>query len=86
MANDYLEKLLANWYEYQGYFVFRNQLVGKLAKDSYECKLDVVGLHASKSHLVHTEPSMDCDKWENASSDLRKSSRSGRKWCVTRSM
>ncbi len=79
MANNYLEQLVAEWYEYQGYFVRRNVLVGKRAKGGYKCELDVVGLHPSKQHLVHIEPSMDCHKWEKREQRFAKKFKIGTK-------
>jgi hypothetical protein len=32
MPSNHLEQLVAEWYEYQGYFVRRNIFVGKLPK------------------------------------------------------
>jgi hypothetical protein len=37
MATNYLEQLVAEWYEYKGYFVRRNILVGRLPKGGFEC-------------------------------------------------
>lgn len=58
MAHNYLEQLVAEWYEYQGYFVRRNILVGKRDKGGHECELDVVAFNPETQHLVHVEPSM----------------------------
>ena len=38
IATNYLERLLAEWYEYKGYFVRRNVMVGKRAKGGHECE------------------------------------------------
>lgn len=64
MANNHLEQLLAEWYEYQGFFVRRNINVGKRANGGYACELDVVAFHPGKRRLVHLEPSLDADSWE----------------------
>jgi len=72
MANNFLEQLVAEWYEYQGYFVRRNVLVGKRAKGGYDCELDVVGLNPCTSHLIHIEPSMDCHNWEKRERRFKK--------------
>lgn len=60
-----MEQLVAEWYEYQGYFVRRNIHVGKRVKGGYECELDVVAFNPDARHLVHIEPSMDADSWDN---------------------
>lgn len=51
------EDLLAEWYEYRGFFVRRNVLVGKRPNGGYECELDVVAFHLTQKRLVHLEPS-----------------------------
>ncbi len=80
MANNYLEQLVAEWYEYQGYFVRRNVLVGKRSKGGYECELDVVALHPSQQHLVHIEPSMDANSWAERERRYKKKFVAGRKY------
>lgn len=62
MAN-FLEQLVREWYQYQGYFVLQNVNVAKRAKGGYDCELDVVAFNPEKRHLVHIEPSMDADSW-----------------------
>jgi hypothetical protein len=62
MAN-FLEQLVAEWYEFQDYFVRRNVNVGKRQKGGYDSELDVVAFNPSKRHLVHVETSMDCHSW-----------------------
>lgn len=63
MATNYLEQLIAEWYEYKGYFVRRDVLVGKRAKGGYECEPDIVAFHPETKHLVYIEPSMDASSW-----------------------
>ena len=38
---NYLEQIVGEWYEYSGYFVRRNILVGKRSKGGYEGELDI---------------------------------------------
>ena len=61
---NFLEQLVAEWYEYNGYFVRRNVNVGKLPEGGYTSELDVVAFHPETKHVVHVEPSMDADSWE----------------------
>ncbi|MPZ34747.1 MAG: hypothetical protein GEV13_27815 [Rhodospirillales bacterium] len=61
---NFLEQLVAEWFEFQHYFVRRNVRVGKREKGGYESELDVVAFNPEKQHLVHVEPSMDADPWE----------------------
>lgn len=63
LCMNYLEQLVAEWYEYQGYFVRRNALVGKRANGGWDCELDVVAFHPGSAHLIHIEPSMDTNSW-----------------------
>lgn len=79
MANNFLEQLVAEWYEYQGYFVRRNVPVGRRTKGGYECELDVVAFNPAKRHLAHIEPSMDAESWEIRERRFRKKFDAGRK-------
>lgn len=79
MANNFLEQLAAEWYEYQGYFVRRNVRVGKLAAGGYECELDVVAFNPETKHLVHIEPSMDADSWSIREQRFKKKFDAGRR-------
>ena len=80
MAANYLEELVAEWYEYQGFFVRRNVLVGKRARGGYECELDVVAFQPKDKKLVHIEPSMDADSWEIRERRFRKKFEAGEKY------
>jgi len=53
MAHNFLEQLIAEWYEYRGYFIHKNALVGKRPQGGYECELDIVAFHPGEKHLVH---------------------------------
>lgn len=61
---NFLEELASEWYEWQGYFVRRNVLVGPRSRGGWEGELDVVGFHPERQHLVHVECSMDAASWE----------------------
>jgi len=80
MAANYLEQLIAEWYEYKGFFVRRNVLVGKRPKGGYECELDVVAFHPHERRLVHIEPSMDADSWAERERRYKKKFAAGRKY------
>ena len=45
MPGNHLESLVAEWYEFRGYFVRRNVPVGKRPKGGYDCELDIVAFH-----------------------------------------
>ena len=80
MPNNFLEQLVAEWYEYKGYFVRRNIPVGKRDRGGYECELDVVAFNPSTAHLVHIEPSMDAESWEKRQRRFKKKFDAGRKY------
>lgn len=78
MANNFLEQLVAEWYEYRGYFVRRNVPVGRRERGGHEAELDVVALNPVTRHLVHLEPSMDAESWETRERRFRRKFDAGR--------
>ncbi len=76
MAN-YLEQLVSEWYECQGYFVRKNILVGKRDAGGYEGELDVVAFHPGEFRLVHIEPSMDALSWAKREKRYEKKFKAG---------
>jgi hypothetical protein len=80
VAGNHLESLVAEWYEFKGYFVRRNLKVGRRAKGGYECELDVVAFSPEKKELVHIEPSLDAHTWEERERRYRKKFEAGRKY------
>ena len=77
---NFLEQLVAEWYEYEGYFVRRNVLVGKRERGGWECELDVVAFHPGRRHIVHIEPSMDSNSWEKRAERYQRKFEAGRKY------
>lgn len=61
---NFLEQMVAEWYEFRGYFVRRNVRVGPRPKGGHIAELDVVAYHPARKHLVHIEPSSDANSWE----------------------
>jgi hypothetical protein len=80
MAVNYLEQLLAEWYEFRGYFLRRNVLVGKRKVGGHECELDIVGFDPVNRHLLHVEPSMDAASWEQRERRFRKKFDAGNRY------
>jgi hypothetical protein len=80
MANNFLEQLVAEWYDYRGYFVRRNVAVGKRRRGGHECELDVVTFNPASRHLVHIEPSLDAESWQTRERRFRKKFEAGRKY------
>ncbi|MDH4121962.1 MAG: hypothetical protein OEV94_09690 [Deltaproteobacteria bacterium] len=80
MAQNFLEQLLKEWYEFQGYFVLQNIRVGKRAEGGHEMELDIVAYHPIDKKLVHLEPSMDADSWERREERYKKKFDLGKKY------
>jgi hypothetical protein len=77
---NFLEQLVAEWYETRKYFVRRNVLVGPRKNGGYEGELDVVAFNPSKKSLVHIEASMDAASWEKREARFRRKFEAGRKY------
>ena len=79
MAGNHLEDLVAEWYQFQGFFVRRNVQVGKRLRGGYDCELDIVAFQPAERRLIHIEPSLDSDSWERREERYRKKFAAGRK-------
>jgi hypothetical protein len=77
-SNNHLEQLVAEWYEFRGYFVRRNVRVGRRPNGGHECELDVVAFHPVKKHLVQIEPSTDNFSFERREARYKKKFKAGR--------
>ena len=80
MAGNHLESLVAEWYEFRGYFIRRNVRVGKLPAGGFESELDVVGFHPEQRSLVQIEPSLDANRWATKEHRYKKKFEAGRKY------
>jgi hypothetical protein len=56
---NHLEQLVAEWLQYNGYFVRVAVPVGPRPRGGFEGELDVVGLNLARHHLIHVECSLD---------------------------
>ncbi|MCX6981096.1 MAG: hypothetical protein NTV08_10145 [Verrucomicrobia bacterium] len=72
---NHLEQLVAEWYEFQGYFVRRNVRVGNRHEE-----LDVVAFSPTKKHLVHVEASCDSNSIEKRILNYTRKFQAGRKY------
>jgi hypothetical protein len=77
---NHLEELLFQYYDWQGYVVKRNILVGPRKKGGYECELDIVAFCHQGTHLIHVEPSLDTDSWEEREKRFKKKFDAGKKY------
>ncbi len=80
MPGNHLESLVAELYEFRGYFVRRNVQVGKRTKGGYECELDIVAFNPKLNSIVHVEPSLDADSWGEREARYKKKFQAGRKY------
>ena len=63
---NFLEQLVAEWYEYQGYFVRRNMKFGGAAGKStggHSGEIDILAYLPKDGELLHIEASSDFDSW-----------------------
>src|ERR1039458_1506838 len=79
MAN-FLEQLVAEWYEFKGYFVRRNANVGRRQTGGYESELDVVALNPKEWRLIHIKSSMECHSWSKREKRFGAKFKAGKKY------
>jgi hypothetical protein len=79
MQTNFLEELVAEWFEYKGYIVKRNERVGRRAAAGHEGELDVVAFNPKTKHLIHIETSTDADSWAGREKRFSKKFSSGTK-------
>lgn len=60
---NFLEALVAEWYEYSGYFVRSNPRARKRRKGGWDVELDVLAFSPSERCLLHIETSGDANSW-----------------------
>ncbi len=77
---NFLEQLVAEWYEFRGYFVRRNVKVGLRKQGGFESELDVVAFNPANKHLVQIEPSIDSDEWGKREKRFSAKFEAGRKY------
>ena len=61
---NFLEQLVAEWYEYRGYFVRCNVNFGKRGDGGWEGEMDVIAFQPLERSLVHIEVSTDASGWD----------------------
>jgi len=83
MATNHLEQLVAEWYEFKGYFIRRNVKVGRRERGGYEGELDIVGFHPQQHHLIHIETSLDAASWAVREEKYTKKFEVGKKYIPT---
>ena len=61
---NFLELLVAEWYEFSGYFVRSNPRARKRKEGGWDVELDVLAYLPANKHLIHIETSSDANSWE----------------------
>jgi len=77
---NHLEQLVAEWLQYNQYFVRVSVQVGPRSKGGFEGELDVVGIHPGKGHLIHVECSLDAASKEKREAKFSAKFERGRKF------
>jgi len=83
MQTNFMEEIVAEWLEYRGYIVKRNERVGRRAAGGHEGELDVVAFNPKTNHLIHIETSTDADSWAAREKRFSKKFASGAKHIKT---
>lgn len=60
---NFLETLVAEWYEYTGHFVRANSRTRKRAKGGWDVELDILAFSPDNQNLIHIETSSDANAW-----------------------
>jgi len=61
---NFLESLVAEWYEYNGYFIRSNPRTRKRQKGGWDVELDILAYSTSDQRLIHIETSSDANSWQ----------------------
>lgn len=80
MQVNFIEELVAEWFEYKGYFVKRNERVGRRNAGGHEGELDVVAFNPKTNHVLHVETSTDASSWKERETRFAKKFSSGDKY------
>jgi hypothetical protein len=77
---NHLEKLIRQYYEWQGYIVRGNVKVGRLSHGGWAGELDIVAYHHKKKRLLHIEPSLDAQSWAKREVRFKKKFAAGKRY------
>jgi len=61
---NFLEQLLAEWYQYKGYYVRQNIKIGKREKGGYAGEIDILAYEPKTKIILHIEASSDTYSWK----------------------
>ena len=77
---NHLETLVGQFYEWKGYFIRRNVLVGRRSAGGWDMELDVVAFHPREKELIHIEASLDAYSWSKREQRFAKKFAAGQKY------
>ena len=77
---NFLEQLVAEWYEHRGYFVSTNIKIGKRERGGWSGEMDVVAFEPKKKTLVHLETSCDALGWKKRKEVFAKKFKTAKKY------
>ena len=70
---NFLEQIVAEWFNLKGYFVKTNLRFGRIRRGGgYKGEMDVIAFHPQTRELVHVEVSTSAAKWENICKTIRR--------------
>ena len=61
---NYLEELISEWYEYNGYFLMRNIMVERRKNGGYDSEIDIIAFCPREKVVKHIETSSDSRSWK----------------------
>ena len=62
---NFLEQLVAEWYEYNHYFVRTNIRIGRRLSGGYDGEIDIAAFQPKDKSLLHIETSTDNETWNH---------------------
>ncbi len=77
---NHLEKLVRQYYQWRGYIVRGNVRVGAREQGGWSGELDIVAYHPYSDHLIHLEPSIDTQPWNEREIRFRRKFEAGRRY------
>lgn len=62
---NFLEELVAEFFEYRGYFIMRNKMLDKLSGGGRKGEIDILAYNPTDNQVVHIETSSDSASWDD---------------------
>ena len=71
-ASNFLEELVAEWYDFKGFFVKTNIPYGIGARGGIKGEIDILAYNPKDKCICHIEVSSDSDSWDNRIEKFKK--------------